>query len=116
VNTTLVFRLSFIALFLFNYQITTIHSKHHHLGNITECYVCLAAKQTGERHHQPTLLHFSESVAIELSYVERHSITRKAYSWSKLPHYRLSDFDGLIQVNVLSKPLGYFSTAPPYFS
>lgn len=115
-KTTLLFRLSFIALFLFSYQSRTIHSKHHHVESITECSICHAAKTSGEGHHPHGTLHFSESVGIEIRQIETQSITRQAFSLEQSPFHPFNDFDGLKIAVVPLIAKGYFSTAPPYFS
>jgi hypothetical protein len=116
VNTTLLFRLSFIALFLLSYQSSTIHTKHHHVESITKCSICHAAKTSGKGHHQHSVTHFNESVGIEVSQVETKPITRQAFSLEPSPFCQLNDFDGLKVANIPAIAKGYFSTAPPCFS
>lgn len=110
------FRLLFIALFAFSYQNSTIHSKHHHINEISKCDICHATAHSGQRNHQQALQYFTKHIGIETQQLQNKEIKRESYTWSTLPLQRLSDFDGLEITTVSSIPLGYFSTAPPYFS
>jgi len=115
-SITTLSRFMLIALFLFSYQNTTIHSKHHHIQELSECKLCHATAHSGQGHHQQALPHFSEHTAIETHQLQSKEIKREAFSWSTLPLYQLSNFDGLKVVSVQSIAIGYFSTAPPTFS
>lgn len=113
-NRHIVFRLVLLALFLFSYQTTTIHSKHHFIDELSECQVCKAAKELGAAQHETAFLQVSETIAVEVNEVKEKKITKSSYDLMQSPVRCLNDFDGLTDIQLYIPFTGYFSTAPPY--
>jgi len=115
-NTNITFRIVLIALFLFSYQSTIIHLKQHQVSSVDECLICHAAQYSKEQHQQSTLVYFAQNSAIKQEQITTQQLTREAYTLIQTPIYRLSDFDGYKERTTQFLPIGYFATAPPYFS
>jgi len=113
-NRNIVFRFILLALFLFSYQTTTIHSKHHFINELSECQVCKAAKELGTAQHETAFFQISESVAVEINEVEEKRIVKSSYDLTQTPQLQAIDFVGMSVYSVGTLPLGYYATAPPY--
>ncbi|WP_296824447.1 hypothetical protein [Sulfurovum sp.] len=114
-NSNIIFRFVLLALFLFAYQTTTIHSKHHFIEGLSECQVCKAAKTLGATHHETSFILFDESIAIEVGEVEEKRIVNASYDLTQIPDRKAINFEGMSVFDVDRLPLGYHTTAPPYF-
>lgn len=113
-STTVLFRFVLIALFLFSYQTTTIHSKHHFIEELSECHVCKTAKELGTAQHETVFSQISESIAVELNEVEEKRIVNSSYDLTQTPQRQAVDYEGMSIFSVGTLPLGYHATAPPY--
>ncbi|MDM5272645.1 hypothetical protein PGH07_10725 [Sulfurovum sp. zt1-1] len=113
-NNTTLFRFVLIAFFLFAYQTTTIHSKHDHLSEFSECQVCIAFKSLGTSQHETVFSLQSESIAIEVSEVEEKRIVKDAYDLTQTPEQKTVCFDGMLALDVSVPPFGFDANAPPY--
>lgn len=102
-----------IALFLFTCQTTAIHSKYHHIEEVSECHLCKASEHLDLHHHESPPLVVNEYLAIELNEIEEKEIVQTVYSLSQKPYISQTDIDGLSTDNLVTQALGYFSTAPP---
>ncbi|UFH59746.1 hypothetical protein [Sulfurovum mangrovi] len=109
-----VFRFVLIALFLFAYQTTTIHSKHHHLEEFGGCQVCKASKSLGTSHHETLFSLQSESIAVEVSEIEEKKIIQASYDLTQTPEQETASYEGMIALSVPTLPLGFDPHAPPY--
>lgn len=106
-------QLLLIALFLFTYQTTAIHSKHHHIEEASACHLCKALEYFDLHHQESPLPVVNEYLAIELNEMEEKKITQTAHHLLQKSHITEIDFHGLLTGNVVKQSLGYFSTAPP---
>jgi hypothetical protein len=107
------FRFVLIALFLFAYQTTTIHSKHHHIEGFGECQVCKASKSLGTSHHETLFSLQSENIGVEVSEVEEKRIVRTSFDLTQPPEEKTVCFEGMLAFEVTTPPLGFDAHAPP---
>jgi hypothetical protein len=107
------FRFVLIALFLFAYQMTTIHSKHHHLEEFGGCQICKASKSLGTSHHEVLFSLQSENIGVEVSEVEEKRIVRASFDLTQTYEQKTSCFEGMSAFEVTIPPLGFDANAPP---
>lgn len=108
------FRFVLIVLFLFAYQTTTIHSKHHHLEEFGGCQICKASKSLGTSHHEVFFSLQSESIAVEVSEIEEKRIIRTSFDLTQPPELKTVSFVGMSVFSVTALPLGFDPHAPPH--
>lgn len=113
-NTTVLFRFVLIALFLFSYQSTTIHTKHHHIAELSQCHICKVSKELGTTQHKTLFSQHGESIAVEVSEVEEKRVAKASYDLTQIPELRDVDLDGMHCLCVDDIPSGYSATAPPH--
>ncbi|MFT7879642.1 MAG: hypothetical protein ABXS91_04525 [Sulfurimonas sp.] len=113
-SSATLFRFILIALFLFAYQTTTIHSKHHHLEEFGGCQVCKASKSLGTSHHEVLFSLQSESIAVEVSEIAEKQIVRASFDLTQTPELKTVCFDGMSDLFVYTLPLGFDAHAPPH--
>ena len=112
-NTAIVFRSVLIALFLFTYQTTTIHTKHHHIEEVSECHICEASKVLGRAHHETPFLELVESVAVEVAEIETKQLTETLFETTQKPDSLAVDLEGMHLYVLGDIPPAYYATAPP---
>ena len=113
-RTTTLFRFLLIALFLFAYQTTTIHSKHHHLEDFDGCQVCKASKNLGTSQHETVFSLLTENIAVEVSEVEEKRVVRASFDLTQTPERESLCFEGMLAFEVTIPPLGFDAHAPPH--
>ncbi|MDD2451486.1 MAG: hypothetical protein PHU67_06195 [Sulfurovum sp.] len=112
-SSATLFRFLLIALFLFAYQTTTIHSKHHHLADFDGCQVCKASKSLGASHHETVFSLPSENIAVEVSEVEEKRVVRPSFDLTQIPERKILCFEGMLAFEVAAPLLGFDAHAPP---
>ena len=114
IRKTNFFRFVLIALFLFAYQVSTIHSKYHLLKEHIDCHLCVSSKQFDANLHETTFPVIVEANILETGNLEQKVIYKKRLDFTQKPLIKLTDFTGMQHYIVALIPLGYLSTAPPY--
>jgi len=99
-------------LFLFAYQVNTVHSSQHFLEELG-CTLCEASAQLDANTHESSVPIHVELTSLEVAKVEQVVALKKPIA-KQLPLVRRVDFSGLQTFLVTRIPLGYFSHAPPY--
>ena len=100
-------------LFLFAYQINTVHSNEHFFEEL-ECHVCDVSKQLDANAHEANVPVFAELKTLQISRIERRLSFKKPLEFTRQPEVLGVDFLGLHTFVVKPIPLGYFSHAPPH--
>ena len=100
-------------LFLFSYQINTVHSHQHFIGKL-ECHVCDVSKQLEANTHETNVPVFAELNTLQISRKERRLSFKKPLEFIGQPEVLGVDFSGLHTFVVEPIPLGHFSHAPPH--
>lgn len=113
-RTTTLFRFVLIALFLFAYQTTTIHSKHHHLADFDGCQVCKASKSLGASQHETVFSLPSENIAVEVSEVEEKRVVSASFDLTQTPERKSLCFEGMSAFYISTPPIGFDANAPPH--
>ena len=108
------FRFVLIALFLFAYQASTIHSTHHLVKEHMDCHLCAGSQQFDTNLHETTFPVIIEPNSLETGKLEQRVVLKKRLDFIQKPLVKLVDFTGMHHYMVALIPLGYFSTAPPY--
>ena len=111
---TNIFRFMLIALFLFAYQSSTIHSTHHLVKEHIDCHLCVGSQQFDTTLHETTLPAIVESNSLETGKLEQRVVLKKRLDFIQKPLVKLADFTGMHHYMVALIPLGYLSTAPPH--
>ena len=109
-----IFRFILIALFLFAYQSSTIHSSQHLLNKHKDCHLCVGSQQFDTNLHETTFPIIIESISLEIGNLEQRVVLKKYLDLTQKPLVKRTDFTGMQHVTVMPIPLGYFSNAPPY--
>jgi len=108
------FRFVLIALFLFAYQASTIHSTHHLVKEHIDCHLCVGGQQFDTTLHETTLPAIVEANSLETGKMEQRVVLKKRLDLTQKPLVKRTDFTGMQHVTVMPIPLGYFPNAPPY--
>lgn len=111
---TNIFRFVLIALFLFTYQLSTIHSNQHLLNKHKDCNLCVGSQQFDENLHKTTFPIIIESISLEIGNLEQRVVFKKRLDLTQKPLVKRTDFTGMQHFSVMPIPLGYLSTAPPH--
>ena len=99
-------------LFLFAYQVNTVHSSQHFLEE-QGCTLCEASPQLDDNTHNSSVPVHVELTSLEVTKVEQVVTCKKPIA-KQLPLVKRADFTGLQTFVVAPIPLGYFSHAPPH--
>ena len=108
------FRFVLIALFLFAYQVSIMHSTHHLAKEHIECHLCAGSQHFDTNLHETVFPIIVESINFEVYHVEQRAVLKKCLDLVQKPLAKHTDFSGLQHFSVMPIPLGYLSTAPPY--
>ncbi|WP_415406355.1 hypothetical protein ACLHDG_11375 [Sulfurovum sp. CS9] len=108
------FRFVLLALFLFAYQSSTIHSNQHLLNKHKDCHLCVSSQQFDTNLHKITFPIIIESNSLELGNLEQRVVLKKPLNLTQKILVKRTDFTGMQHFSVMPIPLGYLSTAPPY--
>ena len=108
------FRFVLLALFLFAYQSSTIHSTQHLLNKHKDCHLCVSSQQFDANLHETTFPIIIESNSLELGNLEQRVVLKRRLDFVQKPLVKRADFTGMQHFFVMPIPLGYLSTAPPY--
>jgi len=100
-------------LFLFAYQINTVHSNQHFIEEL-ECHVCDVSKQLEANTHETSVPVFAELNTLQTSRTEKRLSFKRPLELTGQPEVLGVDFSGLHSFVVKPIPLGYFSHAPPH--
>lgn len=108
------FHFGLIALFLFAFQVTTLHIEHHLSEDLDHCHICQASEHlNGGQHHSPVDL-IMDTPLLELSVVEERVVIREAFDLTQTPQRKSIDLFGFKHFTLQLSPLAYYATAPPY--
>ena len=99
-------------LFLFAYQVNTVHSSQHFLEELG-CTLCEASPQLDANTHKSNVPVHVELTSLEVAESEQVVAVKKPIV-RQLPLVKWVDFSGLKTFVVTPIPLGYFSHAPPH--
>jgi len=99
-------------LFLFAYQVNTVHSSQHFFEELG-CTLCEASPQLDAKTHESSVPVHVELTSLEVTKVEQ-VVNRKKPIAKQLPLVRRADFTSLQTFVVSPIPLGYYSHAPPH--
>ena len=81
------FHFILIALFMFAFQITTLHTKHQLSEDADHCHVCQASKHLdGSHHHSPIDL-IMDTPVLEIREIEEKVMIKERYMIN-LPQFR----------------------------
>jgi len=108
------FRFVLIALFLFAYQASTIHSTYHLVKEHKDCYLCASSQQFDTNLHKTTFPVIIESISLEIGNLEQRVVLKKRLDLTQKPLTKHTDLTGMQHFSVVPIPLGYDTTAPPY--
>lgn len=108
------FRFVLIALFLFAYQASTIHSSHHLAKEHINCHLCAGSQQFDTNLHGTTFPIIIEANSLEIGNLEQRVVLKKRLDLTQKPLVKRTDFTGMQHVAVMPIPLGYFPNAPPH--
>lgn len=108
------FRFVLIALFLFAYQVSTMHSTHHLAKEHIDCQLCAGSQQFDTNLHKTTFPIIIESNILEIGSLEQRVVLKRRLDFVQKPLVKRTDFTGMQHFFVMPIPLGYLSTAPPY--
>lgn len=100
-------------LFLFAYQINTVHSNQHFIEEM-ECHLCDASKQLEVNKHETNVPVFAELKTLQISRTERRLSFKRPLELTQQLGVLSVDFSGLHTFVVEPISLGYFSHAPPH--
>ncbi|HIQ28813.1 MAG TPA: hypothetical protein EYH42_10015 [Sulfurovum sp.] len=104
-------------LFLFAYQVNTVHSSQHFLEELG-CTLCEASPQLDAKTHESSVPVHVDLTSLELTSLEvtkvEQVVNRKKPIAKQLPLVRRADFTSLQTFVVSPIPLGYYSHAPPH--
>jgi len=101
------------ALFL-TYQKSVVHSTKH-LHAYAQCNLCQITKENQHSTHSTHFVLVDENI-LQNQYINHRLTYKEPIDLTQKPLIRRSIFEGCIAFVVHPIPLGYFSTAPPYFS
>ena len=99
-------------LFLFAYQVNTVHSSQHFLEELG-CTLCEASTELDANTHKSNVPVHVELTSLEVAKVEQVVALKKPIV-KQVPLVKRVDFTGLQTFVVAAIPLGYFSHAPPH--
>ncbi|MDQ7047803.1 MAG: hypothetical protein Q9M39_09440 [Sulfurovum sp.] len=106
-----------IALFVWAFQSTTIHDKHHIIDEISECYLCDVSEQMELYQHNTPIVMVNEHLAVQSRREVEKVVVKARFDYSKVPNFKPIDIPNSREYSVASIPLGFNATAPPlYFS
>jgi len=108
------FRFVLIALFLFAYQSSTIHSSQHPFNKHKDCHLCVSGQQFDANLQETTFPVIIESYSLEFGNIEQKVELKRHLDFLQKPLVKRTDFTGMKYFSVMSIPLGYDTTAPPY--
>ena len=108
------FRFVLIALFLFAYQSSTIHSNQHLLNKHKDCHLCVSSQQFNANLHETTFPTIIESNSLEFGNIEQKVVLKRRLDFLQKPLVKRTDFTGMQYFSVMPIPLGYYTTAPPF--
>jgi len=106
--------LLFIALFLWAFQSTAVHVKHHAIDEITECNLCDASGQIDLYHHNSSAVVVNENLAVNIRKREEKIVVKSRFDYTDTAQLNRVDIVEYRPYTVKPIPLGYLSTAPPY--
>lgn len=109
------FRFVLLALFLFAYQTTATHTKHHLAKELSECKVCQASKHLDTTSHQTTFIVFADITAVEVEAVLEKIIVKDAFDLTQTPDIKRRDYTGYKQFYPKAPQLTYQALAPPIY-
>jgi hypothetical protein len=109
------FHFVLIALFLFAFQVTTLHIKHHLSEDEDQCHVCQASKHLdGSHHHHTSADLLMDVVPLQVNDVEEKVEIREAFDLTQTLQRKRIDLSCFKHVIPQNPPLAYYATAPPY--
>ena len=100
-------------LFLFAYQVNTVHSSQHFLEELG-CTLCETSSQLNTNTHESSVPVPVELTSLEVAEVEQVVACKKPRARQQTPLVKRVDFRGLQTFVVTPIPSGYFSHAPPH--
>ncbi len=103
-----------IALFVWTFQSTTIHFKHHVIDKVSECNLCDTSEQIDLYHHNIPAIVVNESIAVKNRKCEEKIVVKSRFDYTDTLPLKWVDSIEYRQYTVKPIPLGYSSTAPPY--
>ncbi len=106
-----------IALFVWAFQSTTIHSQHHELEEISECNICdISQKMKLYQHNNPVIV-VNENLAVKIRREVEKVVVHSSFDYTDTPRFKQIDIIKNPQYTDRSVTLGFNATAPPvYFS
>lgn len=108
------FHVALIALFLFAFQVTTLHTEHYLSEDSDGCQVCQVSEQLdGGQHHSSVDL-IMDTPLLELSEVEEKVVIREAFDPTQKPERKSVELSGFKHFPPRLPLLAYYATAPPY--
>ncbi|MCF6244617.1 MAG: hypothetical protein L3J43_06235 [Sulfurovum sp.] len=100
-------------LFLFAYQINTVHSNQHFIEEL-ECHLCDVSKQLEANTHETNVPVFVELNTLQTHRTAQRLSFKRPLDLTQQPQMLPVDFSELHTFLVPPIPLGYFSHAPPH--
>jgi hypothetical protein len=109
------FHFGLIALFLFAFQVTTLHTTHHLNEDSDHCHVCQAFKHLdGSHHHHASVDLVMDVAPLQVNEVEEKVEIREAFDLTQKYQRKSVDLSGFKRFKLQLSPLAYYATAPPY--
>lgn len=112
-NAAALSRFVLIVLFLFAFQTTALHIKHHLSEEDGHCHVCQASKHLDGGQHHSSVDMIMDSFTIEISEAEEKVLIRETFDLTQKIQRQRVDLTGLKQLMFRSLLLTYNATAPP---
>jgi len=104
-----------IALFVWVFQSTAIHFKHHLIDKVSECNLCHTSEQLDLYHHSSTVV-INENLAIKTRNLKENIVVKSRFDYTDMSQFMWVDIEECRRYTVEPMPLGYLSTAPPKIS
>ena len=103
-----------IALFVWAFQSSTIHFKHHSIDEISECNLCETSEKIDLHHQNSPAIVYNEHLATEARRSEEKIVVKSRFDYTDVPQLYLVDMVENRQYSAEPIPIGFNATAPPY--
>lgn len=106
-----------IALFVWAFESSAIHLKHHTIDEISECKVCSIAEKIDLYQHNSPAISVSENIAVQIRRKVEKLVIKSKFNYTEVVQLKQATIVENRHYVVQDIPLGFNATAPPkYFS
>ena len=104
-----------IALFVWAFQSTTIHSQHHELDEISECNICDISQKMKLYQHSIPMVVVNENFAVKIRREVEKVVVNSSFDYTDVLQFRQIDIVKYSQYTDRFLALGFNATAPPIY-